>query len=90
MAFEIIVEGRASARETMMRVAAGAIAKKYLRETYGIYISGCLAAVGDLEDLSALESYITQIRREGNSVGARVNVVAKHVPVGLGEPILIV
>lgn len=79
--------GRASARETMMRVAAGAIAKKYLRETYGIQIAGYLAAVGDLEDMSTLDAYIAQLRREGNSVGARVSVVATGVPVGLGEPI---
>jgi chorismate synthase len=99
--------GRASARETVMRVAAGAIAKKYLKEKLGVRIQGYTAAVGDIKaekiDLSivetnpfffpdankiaALEEYITELRRAGDSIGARVNVVAEQVPVGLGEPI---
>jgi chorismate synthase len=41
--------GRASARETAMRVAAGAIAKKYLRERYGILIHACLAQLGPIK-----------------------------------------
>lgn len=99
--------GRASARETVMRVAAGAIAKKYLKEKLGIQIQGYTAAVGNIKaekiDLSIveenpfffpdknkiplLEEYLTELRREGDSIGARVNVIAKHVPVGLGEPV---
>ena len=99
--------GRASARETCMRVAAGAIAKKYLKEKYGVLIRGYLAQLGeialDLSDwkevennpffcgdagkVSELEDYMDALRKEGNSVGARVNVVAENVPVGLGEPI---
>ncbi len=99
--------GRASARETMMRVAAGSIAKKYLKEQYGVSIIGFMAAIGpivaekmdlsivndnpfffpDENKISQLEKYITQLRREGDSIGARINVVATEIPVGLGEPV---
>ncbi len=99
--------GRSSARETAMRVAAGAVAKKYLRETLGVEIRGYLAQLGplklDLKDwpsvednpffcpdpgkVDELEDYMDALRKEGNSVGARVNVVATGVPPGLGEPI---
>ncbi len=99
--------GRASARETAMRVAAGAIAKKWLREAYSVVIRGCLAQLGpiklDLKDwnevernaffspdaakLAELEAYMDALRKEGDSVGARIHVVAANVPVGLGEPV---
>ncbi|TAM09466.1 MAG: chorismate synthase [Nevskiaceae bacterium] len=99
--------GRASARETAVRVAAGAIAKKYLRERLGIEIRGYCAQIGEhampLKDWAAvetnpffcgdtalvpvLEAYVDQLRRDGDSVGARVNVVATGVPPGLGEPV---
>ena len=99
--------GRSSARETAMRVAAGAIARKYLQERYGVTIRGYLAQLGpiklDLKDwnevennpffcpdaskVPELEAYMDALRKEGNSIGARVNVVASHVPVGLGEPV---
>ena len=99
--------GRSSARETAMRVAAGAIAKKYLKQKYGIEIRGYLAQLGpirlELKDWSAvgenpffspdpekvaeLETYMDALRKEGNSVGARINVVASGLPPGLGEPI---
>ncbi len=99
--------GRSSARETAMRVAAGAIAKKYLQLRYGIEVHGYLAQLGpirlELKDWSAvednpffspdparvpeLEAYMDALRKEGDSVGARVNVVATGVPPGLGEPI---
>jgi chorismate synthase len=99
--------GRSSARETAMRVAAGAIAKKYLQTAYGIEIRGYLAQLGpiklELKDWNAveenaffspdparvdeLETYMDKLRKEGNSVGARVNVIATGVPPGLGEPI---
>jgi len=99
--------GRSSARETAMRVAAGAIAKKYLRERYGVMIHGYLAQLGpiklelkswdevernaffcpDASKVPELEAYMDALRKEGNSVGARINVVASHVPVGLGEPV---
>ena len=99
--------GRSSARETAMRVAAGGIAKKYLKERHGIEIHGYLAQLGpikverldwqqveqnsffcpDADKLPELEAYMDALRKEGNSIGARINVVASGVPAGLGEPI---
>ena len=99
--------GRSSARETAMRVAAGAIAKKWLKQRYGIEIQGFLSQLGpiklDVKDLSqvyenaffspdpeaipALEEYMTNLRREGDSVGAKITVIAKNVQPGLGEPV---
>ncbi len=98
--------GRSSARETAMRVAAGAIAKKYLASK-GVQIRGYLAQLGPIcaerhdwevvEDnpfffpeadrVPELEAYMDALRKEGDSVGARVNVVAQGIPVGLGEPV---
>ncbi|MCC6709858.1 MAG: chorismate synthase [Gammaproteobacteria bacterium] len=99
--------GRSSARETCMRVAAGAIAKKYLREACGVEVRGYLAQLGPLrlacEDLGAvdsnpffcaeparvpeLEAYMDALRKEGDSIGARVTVVACGLPPGWGEPV---
>ena len=113
--------GRSSARETAMRVAAGGIAKKYLRERHGIEIHGYLAQLGpvklerldsilrsgnetslshvwsqveqnaffcpDPDKVPELEAYMDNLRKEGNSIGARINVLATGVPAGLGEPI---
>lgn len=99
--------GRSSARETAMRVAAGAIAKKYLRERYGIDIRGYLAQLGpiridrvqwdvvdtnpffcpDPDKVPELEAYMDALRKEGESIGARINVVATGVPPGWGEPV---
>lgn len=99
--------GRSSARETAMRVAAGAIAKKYLAEKAGVQVRGYLSQLGpiriDLVDWSAvgnnpffcpdparvpeLEEYMSALNKEGNSIGAKITVVASGVPVGLGEPI---
>jgi len=99
--------GRSSARETAMRVAAGAVAKKYLSEVYGIEIRGYLAQLGpikiekmdwdqveqnpffcpDPDKVPEMEAYMDELRKEGNSVGARINVVATGVPPGLGEPV---
>ena len=99
--------GRSSARETAMRVAAGAVAKKWLKERYGVSIRGCLSALGPLQvpktdwDLvetnpffcgdatliPALEDYMTQIRRDGDSIGAKLEIVAEGLPPGWGEPI---
>ncbi len=99
--------GRSSARETAMRVAAGAIARKYLRETAGIEIVGWLSQLGpiaiekvdiaqidqnpffcpDVDKVTAMEDYMAALNKEGNSVGARITVTAKQVPVGLGEPV---
>jgi chorismate synthase len=98
--------GRASARETAMRVAAGAIARKYL-STLGVSIQGYLSAIGDidieLKDSQAIEqnpffcpdptvvddiaALIERLRRERDSIGAEVTVIARGVPVGLGEPV---
>ena len=99
--------GRSSARETAMRVAAGAIAKKYLRERLGIEIRGHLSQLGplrpkafdqaaveqnpffwpDADMVPELEAFMDALRKSGDSVGARVSVVATGVPPGLGEPI---
>jgi chorismate synthase len=99
--------GRSSARETAMRVAAGSIAKKFLRQRYGIEIRGYLAQLGpikaeafdwsevennpffcpDVNKVAELEKYMDALRKEGNSIGARINVVASGVMPGLGEPI---
>lgn len=99
--------GRASARETTMRVAAGAIAKKYLLDRLGLTIQGYLAAMGpiepdnfslvdvdsnpfffpDKEKVVELDEMIMNLRRSGDSIGARVDVIAHNVPVGLGEPV---
>ena len=99
--------GRASARETVVRVAAGAIAKKWLGERYGVSVRGFLAALGKIEipfeswkevddnaffspsakAVPQLEKFMDELRESGDSVGARVNVVAQGVPVGWGEPV---
>jgi chorismate synthase len=99
--------GRASARETCMRVAAAGIAKKYLRERYGLLIRGYLAQLGpisialrdwnevdnnpffcpDPTKIQELEHYMDTLRKEGDSIGARINVIASGVPPGLGEPV---
>jgi chorismate synthase len=99
--------GRSSARETTMRVAAGAIARKYLNERLGIEIRGFVAQLGPIElqaaDLSIvddnpffcadparlgeLEAYMDALRDEGDSIGAKISVLAQNVPPGLGEPV---
>ena len=99
--------GRSSARETAMRVAAGAIAKKYLFEKFNLTIRGYLAQLGPIEiehkdwssidenaffspdanQVAELEEFMDNLRKQGDSVGARVNTVATNVPIGLGEPI---
>jgi chorismate synthase len=99
--------GRSSARETVVRVAAGAIARKYLAEKYQIRIHGYLAQLGPLRldpvepqtaydnpffcpdpsRVKELEDYIWHLRESGDSIGARVTVIAKGVPPGWGEPV---
>ncbi|SIQ72903.1 chorismate synthase [Aeromonas sp. RU39B] len=99
--------GRSSARETAMRVAAGAIAKKYLKAVHGIEIYGYLSQLGpikaeqverdqieqnpfffpDSSKLEALDAFMRDLKKEGDSIGAKVQVVALNVPVGLGEPV---
>lgn len=99
--------GRSSARETTMRVAAGAIARKYLRERLDTRIRGFLAQLGPIElaarDLEAvdsnaffcadperlpeLEAYMDALREEGDSIGAKISILASNMPTGLGEPV---
>jgi len=99
--------GRASARETAMRVAAGAVAKKYLKQVHGIEIIGYMSQLGpikaetidfsqieqnafffpDASKLKALDEYMRDLKKSGDSIGAKVTVVATGVPVGLGEPV---
>ncbi len=99
--------GRASARETAVRVAAGAIARKWLRERYGIEIRACMSALGSIEIpfvswdevagnpffapnaaiVPQLEAYMDELRKSGDSIGARLEVVASGVPAGWGEPV---
>jgi len=99
--------GRSSARETTMRVAAGAIARKYLQQRLGIGIHGYVAQLGPLvlaardlsivddnpffcadpERLDELESFMDALREEGDSIGAKISVLASNVPPGLGEPV---
>lgn len=101
--------GRASARETACRVAAGAIAKKFLHQAHEIKIRAYLAQIGDLvldqehfswqvveqnpffcpdaAKVAQVEALITQLRKAGDSMGARINIHISGVPVGLGEPV---
>src|SRR6202162_3001331 len=99
--------GRSSARETVMRCAAGAIARRYLAARLGVRIYGYLSQVGSLllepkdpafayqnaffcpdpQRVAELEALIWKVREAGDSIGARVTVVASGVPPGLGEPV---
>jgi len=99
--------GRSSARETAMRVAAGAIAKKYLKERLGVEIKGYLSQLGpikvenvswpfdndnplfcpDPEKRQEMEQFMVDLKKTGDSIGAKITVIAKNVPVGLGEPV---
>lgn len=101
--------GRASARETALRVAAGAIAKKWLKQTFDLSIQGYLSEMGSLKVNSdhfdwteiekndffcpdatmvpALSALIQQVRKEGDSIGAKVSIEARNVPIGIGEPV---
>jgi chorismate synthase len=99
--------GRSSARETVMRVAAGAVARKYLAHRLGVRIHGYLSQVGALRldpvepafayenpffcpdpaRVAELEALIWSLRSAGDSIGARVTIVATGVPPGLGEPV---
>ncbi|MDB1123342.1 chorismate synthase [Vibrio algarum] len=99
--------GRSSARETAMRVAAGAIAKKYLKEEFGVEVRAYLSQMGDVsigkidwdeiennaffcpdvDKVADLDQLIRDLKKQGDSIGAKLQVVATNVPVGLGEPI---
>ena len=99
--------GRSSARETLARVAAGAIAKKYLLKKCKIKIYGFVSQLGELTPskfqkseieknpfffpdrsmIDNLKNYLNDIRKSGDSIGAKVTVVAENVPIGLGDPV---
>jgi len=99
--------GRSSARETAVRVAAGAIARKWLHERYGVVIRGFISQLGEIvmpfvswdgvndnpffaadpSVVLALEDYMDALRKSGDSIGAKLTVVAENVPVGWGEPV---
>ena len=99
--------GRSSARETAVRVAAAAIAKKWLHAKYGVVIRGYLSQIGhmhvpfqhwdavltnpffaaDPASVPKLETFMDDLRKSGDSVGAKITAVAEHVPVGWGSPV---
>jgi chorismate synthase len=99
--------GRSSARETAMRVAAGAIAKKYLKDHFGVEIRAYLSQMGDVaidkvdwneiennaffcpdvDKVDQFDQLIRDLKKDGDSIGAKIQVVATNVPVGLGEPV---
>ncbi len=99
--------GRSSARETAVRVAAGAVAKKWLAERYGVVIRGYISQLGEIampfvswdgvndnpffaadpDVVAPLEDYMDALRKSGDSIGAKLTVVAQNVPVGWGEPV---
>ncbi|AEH39654.1 chorismate synthase [Buchnera aphidicola (Cinara tujafilina)] len=99
--------GRASARETAIRVAAGAIAKKYLNYIYGIKIRGYLSQMGDIycpfkswkeieknpffcsnpNKIIQLSQKIKTLKKNGDSIGAKIIIIAQNIPIGLGEPV---
>ncbi|MDD4928782.1 MAG: chorismate synthase [Gallionella sp.] len=99
--------GRSSARETAVRVAAGAIAKKWLSERHGVVIRGYISQLGEIvmpfvswdgvnanpffaadpSVVAPLEDYMDDLRKSGDSIGAKLTVVAQNVPVGWGEPV---
>ena len=99
--------GRSSARETVARVAAGAIAKKYLNKVNKTKIFGYVSQLGDItpdkikltdieknafffpdaNKISELEKYLMTIRKSGDSIGAKVTIIGKNIPIGIGEPV---
>ncbi|MEF8727608.1 MAG: chorismate synthase [Accumulibacter sp.] len=99
--------GRSSARETAVRVAAGAIARKWLAERYGVRIMGWMSQLGPIgipfvsadeidrnpffapnaAIVAELEDYMDQLRKSGDSVGARISLTASGLPPGWGEPV---
>ncbi len=99
--------GRSSARLTAPAVAAGAVARKWLKQTHGTSFVGWMSALGEIEIpfedeaqiplnpffaanagiVPQLEAHMDALRKAGDSCGARIDVIARGVPVGLGEPL---
>ena len=76
--------GRASARETACRVAAGAIARLILKD---VSIEGKVTQIGPHKDSAVWEKFLDETRKNGSSAGAIVEVTAQGVPAGLGAPV---
>ncbi|MDR3002164.1 MAG: chorismate synthase [Fibromonadaceae bacterium] len=89
--------GRSSARETIARVAAGSIARKFLNEKYGTEFNACVSAVGNNalghgtwdmgHDNSQLSTLNSQLRKSEDSIGGIVDLTIKNPPKNLGEPV---
>ena len=99
--------GRSSARLTAPTVAAGAVARKWLRQRHGTTFTGWMSALGDIDipfedeahiphnpffaanasSIAVLEAHMDALRKAGDSCGARIEVRARNMPVGLGEPL---
>ncbi|MCW5654040.1 chorismate synthase [Hydrogenophaga sp.] len=98
--------GRSSARLTAPTVAAGAVARKWLKERYGTTFRGHMTQIGEIgipfeswdhvpnnpffapvADVSEIEAYMSELRKSGDSCGARLRVTAQGMPVGLGQPL---
>ena len=99
--------GRSSARLTAPMVAAGAVARKWLKEHRGTTFVGWMSQLGDIpiqfvdeaqiplnpffapnaEIVPALEARMDELRKAGDSCGARIEVIARGMPVGLGQPL---
>ncbi len=99
--------GRSSARETAMRVAAGAVAKKWLKQQHGIEVRGYVSQIGEVvakfqswdevennpffcpnaDTVPELETYMKKLSKEGESIGAKLTIVANNCPPGWGEPV---
>ena len=78
--------GRASARETVARVVAGAIAKQILAKD-GIRVEGKLVQVGEETDPKQFGAVLEAVQRAGESVGGVVECRISGMPAGVGEPI---
>jgi chorismate synthase len=99
--------GRSSARLTAPMVAAGAVARKWLKEQRGVSFLGWMSQLGDIaipfvdeaqiplnpffapnaDIVPALEARMDELRKAGDSCGARIDVIARGMPVGLGQPL---